>query len=579
MKDNQYYTIERAQQILIAVLKANGIKKVVASPGAASMTLITSMEHDGSFEMYSSIDERSAAYMACGLATESDEPIVLVCTEATASRNYMPGLTEAYYRKLPILAVTGSHGEHLIGHLKPQIIDRRSVPNDVANLDVRVHMVKDSEDEWVTTLKINQAVLELTRRGGGPVHLDIETHGGGDFSVKEMAPVKIIRRYTIKDKLPQLPKGKIGVYVGAHNRFSKELTAAVDSFCAANDAVVICDQTSNYYGQFRVNYTIVSSQEKFLIDRKKLDVIIHIGEVSGDYWHVSSKTTWRVNQDGEIRDMFKGSLSAVFEMEELDFFREYTPTTFETKHDLLDKYKADIELAYKSIPEIPFSNTWIAKELHDKMPVESYLHFAILNSLRAWNFFDAPQVAMACCNVGGFGIDGCLSTLLGASLAHPDKLHFAFTGDLAFFYDMNALGNRHWGNNLRVLLVNNGKGAEFRMYWHPAAQFGDDADHFVAAGGHYGNKSPQVVKAYVEALGFEYMTASNKEEFISQYEHFISPELYDKPIVFEVFTTNEDESKAVFDLRNMMEDDGCRTRKMKEQAKSVVKTVIKTLKN
>ena len=61
MKDNQYYTSERAQQILIEVLKANNIKKVVASPGTASMSLIVSMEHDGAFEMYSSIDERSAA--------------------------------------------------------------------------------------------------------------------------------------------------------------------------------------------------------------------------------------------------------------------------------------------------------------------------------------------------------------------------------------------------------------------------------------------------------------------------------------------------------------------------------------
>ena len=147
MSDNQFYTNERAQQILIAVLKANNIKKVVASPGTASMSLIVSMEHDGAFEMYSSIDERSAAYIACGLSAESGEPVVLVCTEATASRNYGPGLTEAFYRKLPILAVTGSHGEHLIGQLQPQVIDRRTIANDVANLDVRVHMIKDNDDD------------------------------------------------------------------------------------------------------------------------------------------------------------------------------------------------------------------------------------------------------------------------------------------------------------------------------------------------------------------------------------------------------------------------------------------------
>lgn len=579
MKDNHYYTVERAQQVLIEVLKANNIKKVVASPGTASMSLIVSMEHDGAFEMYSSIDERSAAYIACGLSAESGEPVVLVCTEATASRNYAPGLTEAFYRKLPILAVTGSHGEHLIGQLQPQVIDRRTIANDVANLDVRVHMIKDGDDEWLTTLRINQAVLELTRRGGGPVHLDIETHGGKDFSVKHIAPVKIIRRYTLKDKLPELPKGIIGIFVGSHLLFSKELETVIDKFCAAYDAVVLCDQTSNYFGKYRVNYSIVAAQEKFVTKRKCPDLVISIGEVSGEYWHVGAKQTWRVSEDGEIRDMFRGCLTSVFEMCELDFFSSYIPCTYETKEYLLGQYKEDIEKISQSLPDLPFSNAWIAQQLHDKMPADCYLHYAILNSLRAWNLFDAPQVIMSSCNVGGFGIDGCLSTVLGASLAHPDKLHFAFIGDLAFFYDMNALGNRHLGNNLRILLTNNGKGTEFRMYWHPASQFGDDADHYVAAGGHFGNKSPNVVKSYVESLGFEYISAASKKEFYANYEHFISSEKFEKPVVFEVFTRNEDETKSIYDIRNTLEDEGYRSRMIKKQAKETVKSFIKGVKD
>lgn len=578
MSDNQFYTNERAQQILIAVLKANNIRKVVASPGTASMSLIVSMEHDGAFEMYSSIDERSAAYIACGLSAESGEPVVLVCTEATASRNYGPGLTEAFYRKLPILAVTGSHGEHLIGQLQPQVIDRRNIANDVANLDIRVHMIKDKDDEWLTALRINQAVLELRRRGGGPVHLDIETHGGKDFSVKEIAPVRIIRRYTLKDTLPEIPKGTVGIFVGSHLLFSKELETAVDAFCAAHDAVVFCDQTSNYYGKYRINYSIVASQEKYVTKKKVLDLVINIGEVSGEYWHISSKNTWRINEDGEIRDMFRRSLSSVFEMSEIDFFKQYIPASFESKDTLLNNYKEEIDYAISSLSELPFSNAWIAQQLHDKMPADSYLHFAILNSLRAWNFFDTPQVAMSSCNVGGFGIDGCLSTLLGASLAHPEKLHFAFTGDLAFFYDINALGNRHVGNNIRILLTNNGKGTEFRMYWHPASQFGDDADHYVAAGGHFGDKSPNVVKAYVESLGFEYISAASKEEFLANYEHFISSEKYDKPIVFEVFTTNEDENNAVHDIRNTLEDDEYKTRMLKKYARKPVKAIVNEVK-
>ena len=101
--ENKYYTKERNVQIVLSLLKAHGIRKVIASPGSTNIAVVGSMEHDPFFEIYSCVDERSAAYMACGLSAESGEPVVLSCTGATASRNYYPGLTEAYYRKLPIL--------------------------------------------------------------------------------------------------------------------------------------------------------------------------------------------------------------------------------------------------------------------------------------------------------------------------------------------------------------------------------------------------------------------------------------------------------------------------------------------
>ena len=102
----KYYTDERTAQVVLALLKEHGIRKVIASPGTTNMALVGSMQSDPYFEMYSSVDERSAAYMACGLAAESGEPVVISCTGATASRNYLPGLTEAYYRKLPVFAIT-----------------------------------------------------------------------------------------------------------------------------------------------------------------------------------------------------------------------------------------------------------------------------------------------------------------------------------------------------------------------------------------------------------------------------------------------------------------------------------------
>lgn len=112
MNNNFKYTNERNVQIVIALLKAHGIHRVIASPGTTNMTFVVSIENDPWFHVWSSVDERSAAYLACGMAAETGEPVVISCTGATASRNYMPGLTEAYYRKLPILAITSTRGNH-----------------------------------------------------------------------------------------------------------------------------------------------------------------------------------------------------------------------------------------------------------------------------------------------------------------------------------------------------------------------------------------------------------------------------------------------------------------------------------
>src|SRR5690554_3120608 len=131
-----YYTDEKNTQIVIALLKENGIRKVVASPGATNVAFVGSIQNDPYFEMYSSVDERSAAYIACGLSAESGEPVVLSCTGATASRNYLPGLTEAFYRKLPVLAITSTQSVSRVGHHIAQVIDRSTIPNDVAKYSV-----------------------------------------------------------------------------------------------------------------------------------------------------------------------------------------------------------------------------------------------------------------------------------------------------------------------------------------------------------------------------------------------------------------------------------------------------------
>ena len=119
--------------------------------------------------------------------------------------------------------------------------------------------------------------------------------------------------------LSNFPDGKIGIYIGSHKCFNEKELSAIDTFCAVNNAVAFCDHTSGYKGRFRVDYSIIGGQEEFNDRFTDWDLMIHIGEVSGDYYSSSScgsvKAVWRVSEDGELRDTF-GKLTAVFEMKE-----------------------------------------------------------------------------------------------------------------------------------------------------------------------------------------------------------------------------------------------------------------------
>lgn len=381
MESKLHYTNERNVQIVIALLKAHGIHRVIASPGTTNMTFVVSIQNDPWFKVWSSVDERSAAYLACGMASETGEPVVISCTGATASRNYMPGLTEAYYRKLPVLAITSTRGNHQVGHLIDQQIDRRSLPNDIAMESVTIPMVKDAEDEHTCMIEANKAILALSLNGGGPAHINMYTRYSKDFSVKEIAPVNVIRRHTAFEELPVIPKeGRIGIFVGSHQPFSERLTKSVERFCATHDAVVFGDHTSGYHGKYYANMQLVCGQQMSHNPLRDVNLCIHIGEVSGDGFHPSFKHTWRVSPDGTIRDSFK-TLRRVFMMPEEVFFEHYS----EEGHnhtEYLDACNAATADIVAKIPELPFSNIWMAQQISKKLPVGCDFHMGIYNMLK-----------------------------------------------------------------------------------------------------------------------------------------------------------------------------------------------------
>lgn len=556
-----YYTNERNHQILISLLKAHNIKRVVASPGTANSVFIGSIQNDPFFEIYSSVDERSAAYIACGLAYASGEPVIISCTGATASRNYMPGLTEAYYSKLPILCITSSQPPYRVGHLFSQVTDRSVQPNDIVRLSVTLPTVNVPAEEWECEIQANRAITELSRHGGGPVHINLITSYGYNeitaLTCRNLPVARQIKRVTPYDKFPELDAEKIGIFVGSHKPWSAELEQAVDLFCARHNAVVLCDHTSNYNGKYKILIALPINQFPLIRDKKPafdLDLLIHIGEITGEEGSPSmirSKQTWRVSEDGEIRDYFR-NLTFVFEMRESDFFNQYAHENCADNTLYQDCYNSSVQL-YKKYNEqcspdgiVPLSNVWIAANIAPRIQQNSSVVLAILNTLRTWNYAQFRAGVRVFCPVGGFGIDGATSCALGIAISDPQSITYAVVGDLAFFYDLNSLGNRHISNNIRILLINNGCGVEFKKTYATAYKLlGEEVDPYVAAKGHFGNKSPQLVKTFAENLGFSYMAAHSKDEVLSVLPQFTSSQPTPKPLLLEVFINDEDERTAL----------------------------------
>lgn len=558
-----FYTGERNHQILISLLKQHGIKNVVASPGIANSVFIGSIQDDPFFNIISVVDERSAAYVACGIAFESGKPVVLSCTGATAARDYMPGMTEAYYSKLPILAITSSQPTNRVGHLCAQVTDRSAPPKDVAKISVEMPSVCSPDDEWECIISCNKAILELTRNGGGPAHINLITaYGYNEITALthiDLPQARMIKRFENTSNLPSIPNGKVGIFVGNHKGWDNDLTDAVDSFCARYNAVVFCDHPSNYLGKYKNLFALAINQASYNRNNKPvyyLDLCIHIGEVSGEEGAsrmIKSKETWRVSADGEIRDYFR-TLTMVFEMSELSFFKAYNclkepslNTFMEECNALNDELRADVK---SKLSNLPFSNVWIAQVTGMKIPSGSSVTLSILNTLRTWNYTQFPYGVKVHCPTGGFGIDGIPSISLGASLVNSSKLCFCIVGDLAFFYDINSIGNRYIKKNLRILIVNNGCGVEFKKTYAMSYRLlGENVDPYVAAMGHFGDKSPNVVKHFAEALGFKYYSCSSKDKYLEFLPYFICDK-HNQPVIFEVFVNDKDETSALDIIHN-----------------------------
>lgn len=132
-------------------------------------------------------------------------------------------------------------------------------------------------------------------------------------------------------------------------------------------------------------------------------MVIHVGEEAADQHTMSrlkkAETTWRVNPDGEIRDTFK-NLSKVFEMSEKEFFRCYVTGKKDKKDSFFKECLKCKHVVRANLPELPFSNFYVASKIAKHLPEKSTVHIGASNSIRVWSMFDFPEGTFVDSNMG-----------------------------------------------------------------------------------------------------------------------------------------------------------------------------------
>lgn len=523
---------------LLAMLKEYGLGYAVCCPGAQNANFNYMLQITSSVKVFSVIDERSSGYVANGIFNETNEPVVITCTGASASRNFVSAMTEAYYRKVPLIAITFFDYESTPYSMKPQFVDRSVIQNDIKYVSVELPRILDDSDKARCLTYLNVA-LSTAFYKHLPVHINCPS--SFDFEKIKVLPSDIWKNDYYSDDLEYLKDiistGKVAVFIGSHRKFTKEEQDALSNFVQTNSIPVFCDHMAHYGGE---NKIMVAQAMGMIKLKNKPEIIIDIGDVSGEYYAIplfQNAQIWRISENGDFTYRFNFPVSKFFDCKEKYFFKTLTNKRENDKR-YYDEVKSEIDKIIR--PDLPLCNSLIVQNLAKYIPHGSSLHHAVSNTKRNMNFQEFDESIEISCNVGVCGTDGPVSTMVGQSLVAKDKKVFGIVGDLAFFYDMNALGQRDISNNLRIILINNNRGIEFRLNPRLEDVIGEDIDYLIAAQGH--NKGS--ARGWVEACGFHYLAADSKEAFEAQIEGFCN-NYFDKPVFFEVFTNDECEKQGL----------------------------------
>ena len=505
----KYPIIPVAQTLILSCLKFDFFD-VVISPGSRNVPLAIGFASNKKFKCYSIVDERSAAFFALGLSQKSKKPTILICTSGSALLNYYPAVAEAYYSEIPLIILSADRPEYKINigdgqtinqsnvfeknilysnslkqdcsHATEEIIksNLQKIVNDKADFSKIEKLQKSIQknNEEIIEIAFNLSINKMQ-----PVHLNVPMEEPlYEFNDSPSISVKVKKKTEKKLSLTDLDNfykainkaSKIMILIGVSdgNILSKKSIQKINS---CSSIIVMKEHTSNVFNESFISNIDrligpieLQSNSDSLFDELSPEIVISLGgmivskKIKSFLRNYKPRKHFHIGNNISKDSFYSGvehiNTTANKFFENIDLNK--SDSKYFEKWNQLDYSKLDLHNRYMKV--INFSDLKVFEILTNWIPKKYNIQVANSTPIRYFQLFDLKNKNMMFANRGTSGIDGSTSTAIGSSVQNDSPV-LLVTGDLSFFYDVNALWNNHIPKNFRIIIINNSGGGIFKI--------------------------------------------------------------------------------------------------------------------
>lgn len=482
-----------------------GVRHAVFSPGSRSTTMaMLFKEHEG-FETYMNIDERSASFMALGIAKVHKEPTVLVCTSGSAVAHYLPAILEAQYSGVPLIVLSADRPHTLLYVGAPQTVDQHKIFGTAVNYFEELAVPQESHYYTYPRQVARKSYMKAMDIKKGPVHINVplfeplvpelsRNHfeaGRSSFKVVKPNYSSVFgcdnrKNLTHINNAINIAHGNDGtteindlleryerILILAGPQIDIDEANTIRFFGEALQAPILADPLSNVRG-CNTSDGVISTYDALLAGQAlwhelKPDCVIQFGQIVVSKRVQQMIASWTdveyIEVNPTMDSMNPTGKTTMHVQASIDVF-----THLYGKNNNSDKYlklwqrleqegKKQLSTA---IDEPHCFEGRTIRELQEHIPEDGQVFVANSMTIRDFDYFWFSGVSKAVLygNRGVNGIDGTISTALG--LAANGRPTYLVTGDLSLFHDLNGLAVAKTHNlNLTIILHNNDGGGIF----------------------------------------------------------------------------------------------------------------------